>query len=113
MPTPRNQILRGFNPDPSILRVGEEYFIATSTFEFHPAVRIHHSTNLVDWTVRGHALELDLRGCTGVKDDGVPALTKWKGLRRLDLTGTGVSEPALARLRAALPQAEIHAAAGS
>ena len=75
MLTPRNPILRGFNPDPSILRVGEEYFIATSTFEFHPAVRIHHSTNLVDWTVRGHALELDLRG---VPDSGgvwAPSLT--------------------------------------
>ena len=75
MPTPRNPILRGFNPDPAILRVGVEYFIATSTFEFHPAVRIHHSTNLVDWTVRGHALELDLRG---VPDSGgvwAPSLT--------------------------------------
>lgn len=60
----RNPILRGFNPDPSILRVGDDYFIATSTFEFHPAVRIHHSTDLVDWTVRGHALDegFDLRG---------------------------------------------------
>lgn len=32
-----NPILRGFNPDPSILRVGDDYYIATSTFEWFPA----------------------------------------------------------------------------
>lgn len=58
-----NPVLRGFNPDPSILRVGADYYIATSTFEFHPAVRLHHSTDLVNWRVLGHALHgLDLRG---------------------------------------------------
>ena len=34
----RNPILPGFNPDPSICRAGEEYFIATSTFEWYPGV---------------------------------------------------------------------------
>lgn len=78
----RNPILRGFNPDPSIVRVGDDYFIATSTFEFHPAVRIHHSTDLVHWTVRGHALDegFDLRG---VPDSGgvwAPSLSHANGL---------------------------------
>ena len=45
----RNPILRGFNPDPSIVRVGEDYFIATSTFEWFPGVQIHHSRDLVHW----------------------------------------------------------------
>ena len=36
MPTLRNPILPGFNPDPSILRVGDDYYIATSTFEWYP-----------------------------------------------------------------------------
>lgn len=64
MATLRNPILRGFNPDPSILHVDGHYYIATSTFEYHPAVRIHHSTNLVEWDVVGHALdgEFDLQG---------------------------------------------------
>jgi len=44
-----NPILRGFNPDPSILRVGDDYFIATSTFEWFPGVQIHHSKDLVNW----------------------------------------------------------------
>ena len=45
----RNPVLRGFNPDPSIVRVGEDYYIATSTFEWFPGVQIHHSRDLVNW----------------------------------------------------------------
>jgi xylan 1,4-beta-xylosidase len=50
-PTPviRNPILPGFNPDPSLLRVGDDYYIATSTFEWFPGVQIHHSRDLVNW----------------------------------------------------------------
>ena len=40
---------RGFNPDPSIVRVGDDYYIATSTFEWFPGVQIHHSRDLVHW----------------------------------------------------------------
>ncbi|MDO4305321.1 MAG: glycoside hydrolase family 43 protein [Eubacteriales bacterium] len=42
----QNPILRGFCPDPSIVRVGRDYFIAVSTFEWWPGVRIYHSTDL-------------------------------------------------------------------
>ncbi len=45
----QNPILRGFCPDPSIIRNGEDYYIATSTFEWWPGVRIHHSRDLVNW----------------------------------------------------------------
>jgi xylan 1,4-beta-xylosidase len=45
----RNPILPGFNPDPSIVRVGDDYYIATSTFEWFPGVQIHHSRDLVHW----------------------------------------------------------------
>ena len=44
-----NPILPGFNPDPSIVRVGDDYYIATSTFEWFPGVQIHHSRDLVHW----------------------------------------------------------------
>ncbi|MHA3770214.1 glycoside hydrolase family 43 protein [Verrucomicrobiota bacterium sgz303538] len=47
--TIRNPILSGFNPDPSIVRVGDDYYIATSTFEWFPGVQIHHSRDLVNW----------------------------------------------------------------
>jgi xylan 1,4-beta-xylosidase len=47
--TIKNPILPGFNPDPSIVRVGDDYYIATSTFEWFPGVQIHHSRDLVHW----------------------------------------------------------------
>src|SRR6516164_8767195 len=62
----RNPILPGFNPDPSICRVGDDYYIATSTFEWFPGVQIHHSRDLVNWRLVRRPLErasqLDLRG---------------------------------------------------
>ena len=45
----RNPILPGFNPDPSIVRVDRDYYIATSTFEWYPGVQIHHSRDLRHW----------------------------------------------------------------
>lgn len=44
-----NPILTGFSPDPSIIRAGEDYYIATSTFEWWPGVHLFHSRNLTDW----------------------------------------------------------------
>ena len=62
----RNPILKGFNPDPSILRVGDDYYIATSTFEWYPGVQIHHSRDLVNWRLLTRPLrrasQLDMRG---------------------------------------------------
>ena len=62
----RNPILPGFNPDPSFCRVGEDYYIATSTFEWYPGVQIHHSRDLVNWTLVARPLAraglLDMRG---------------------------------------------------
>jgi len=61
-----NPILRGFNPDPSIVRVGEDFFIATSTFEWFPGVQIHHSRDLINWRLVARPLnrasQLDMRG---------------------------------------------------
>lgn len=45
----QNPILRGFCPDPSIIRVGEDYYIATSTFEWWPGVKLFHSRDLKHW----------------------------------------------------------------
>jgi len=61
-----NPILPGFNADPSIVRVGETYYIATSTFEWYPGVQIHRSTDLVNWELATRPLDraelLDMRG---------------------------------------------------
>ncbi|MFT8844031.1 MAG: family 43 glycosylhydrolase, partial [Schleiferilactobacillus harbinensis] len=45
----QNPILRGFNPDPSLLHVGQDYYLATSTFEWWPGIEIYHSQDLVNW----------------------------------------------------------------
>ena len=62
----RNPVIPGFHPDPSFVRAGEDYYIANSTFEWFPGVPVHHSRDLVNWRLIGHALtrrsQLDLRG---------------------------------------------------
>ncbi|MFW5889448.1 MAG: glycoside hydrolase family 43 protein [Bacillota bacterium] len=54
-----NPIIKGFNPDPSICRVNDDYYLVTSTFEFFPGVPIYHSKNLVDWKLINHCLTRD------------------------------------------------------
>lgn len=80
----RNPILAGFNPDPSICRVGADYYIATSTFEWYPGVQIHHSRNLVDWELIARPLNradlLDLRGEPDSCGVWAPCLTWRDGL---------------------------------
>lgn len=53
----RNPILPGFYPDPSICRVGNDYYLVNSSFSYFPSVPIFHSTDLVHWHQTGHVLE--------------------------------------------------------
>ena len=80
----QNPILRGFNPDPSIIRVGEDYYIATSTFEWFPGVQIHHSRDLEHWRLLTRPLDrisqLDLRGVGASQGVWAPCLTYDKGI---------------------------------
>ena len=52
----RNPILPGFYPDPSICRVGEDYYMVNSTFGYYPGIPVWHSTDLVHWEQLGNAL---------------------------------------------------------
>ena len=52
----RNPILPGFYPDPSVCRVGRDYYLATSSFEYFPGVPLFHSTDVINWTQIGHCL---------------------------------------------------------
>ena len=80
----RNPILRGFNPDPSIVRVGDDYYVATSTFEWFPGVQIHHSRDLVHWRLLTRPLtrasQLDMRGDPDSCGVWAPCLTHADGL---------------------------------
>ncbi|MGW2093595.1 family 43 glycosylhydrolase [Promicromonospora sukumoe] len=51
-----NPVLPGCHPDPSVCRVGEDYYLVTSTFAFHPGIPVHHSRDLVTWDLVGHVL---------------------------------------------------------
>lgn len=83
-PVITNPILKGFNPDPSICRVGDDYYIATSTFEWYPGVQIHHSRDLENWQLAHRPLDRpDLLNMVGLPDScGVwaPCLTWHDGL---------------------------------
>lgn len=87
-----NPILKGFNPDPSILRVNDDYYIATSTFEWFPGVQISHSRDLQNWRVISHPLanysQLDLRGCPNSGGVWAPCLSFHKGIYCLIYTNT-------------------------
>ena len=50
-------VIPGFHPDPSICRVGDTYYLATSSFEYAPGVPIFRSTDLRSWELIGHALD--------------------------------------------------------
>lgn len=50
----RNPIITGFHPDPSVVQVGEDYYLANSTFEYYPGIPIFHSTDLTQWELIGH-----------------------------------------------------------
>lgn len=64
MTAARNPVLPGFHPDPSICRVGDEFYVVTSTFEYFPGLPVHRSRDLVEWQLVGHAVhreeQLDL-----------------------------------------------------
>lgn len=51
-----NPILKGMNPDPSICRVGEDYYMVTSSFGFFPGLPIYHSKDLVNWERIGYGI---------------------------------------------------------
>ncbi len=80
----QNPSLRGFNPDPSIVRVGDDFYIATSTFEWYPGVQIHHSRDLRHWQLVGRPLDrpdlLNMLGCPDSCGVWAPCLTYADGL---------------------------------
>lgn len=80
----QNPILKGFNPDPSICRVGEDYYIATSTFEWFPGVQIHHSKDMVNWELITRPLDetrlLDMKGTPDSTGVWAPCLTHHDGM---------------------------------
>ncbi|WP_339255008.1 glycoside hydrolase family 43 protein [Paenibacillus sp. FSL P2-0089] len=84
MRTFRNPVLPGFYPDPSAIRVGEDYYLVTSSFEFYPGVPVFHSRDLVHWRQLGHVLDrpsqLNLDGILPSRGIWAPTLRYHQGL---------------------------------
>lgn len=57
MRTYDNPVIGGFHPDPSVCRVGEDYYLACSSFEYFPGVPLFHSRDLVHWRQIGNVLD--------------------------------------------------------
>ncbi|MGB0746330.1 MAG: glycoside hydrolase family 43 protein, partial [Alphaproteobacteria bacterium] len=80
----KNPVLRGFNADPSLCKVGEDFYLATSTFEWYPGVQIHHSRDLENWALVSRPLsradQLDMRGNPDSCGVWAPALSYADGL---------------------------------
>jgi len=78
-----NPVIKGFHPDPSICRVGEDYYLVTSSFEYFPGIPIFHSRDLVNWTQIGSCVkQSDQFPLEKVQDSGgiwAPAIRYEKG----------------------------------
>lgn len=73
----RNPVLPGFNPDPSVCRVGDDYYLVTSSFVCYPGLPVYHSKDLVNWELISYALNRpDWIDFSGINDnDGIWAPT--------------------------------------
>lgn len=92
-----NPILPGFHPDPSIIHVDGHFYIATSTFEWFPGVRIHHSQNLENWQLISSSLnrvsQLDMRGVPDSCGVWAPCLSYHHGIYYLVYSNVKSFEP--------------------
>ncbi len=79
----RNPILAGFYPDPSICRVGDDYYLVNSTFAYFPGLPVFHSRDLVNWEQIGHVIDrphqLDYSQVTITHGLFAPALSHHNG----------------------------------
>ena len=75
METFNNPVISGFNPDPTVVRVEDDYFLVTSSFEYFPGLPIYHSKDLLNWKLIGHGLtrssQLNLRTVEPAQEFGL------------------------------------------
>lgn len=80
----KNPVLKGFHPDPSIIRMGEDYYIAVSTFEWFPGITVYRSRDLKSWEFAAAPLDqerlMDLRGIDTACGIWAPNLTYHDGV---------------------------------
>src|SRR6478609_1113144 len=75
----RNPILAGFYPDPSVVRVGADYYLVNSTFTWFPGIPVFHSRDLVNWTQIGNAIDRP-------EQLNFDKMTMWQGVYAPDIS---------------------------
>ncbi len=90
---PHNPVIPGFNPDPSVCRVGDDYYLVTSTFEYFPGVPVYHSKDLINWTLIGHAVhdvtQIDYSNVSSTAGIYAPTIRYHEGLFYMITTFVG------------------------
>ncbi len=80
----RNPILAGFYPDPSICRVGQDYYLINSTFSYFPGIPVFHSRDLIHWTQIGNVIDrpsqMDFTGYSVTRSLFAPAIKHHDGI---------------------------------
>jgi xylan 1,4-beta-xylosidase len=88
-----NPILPGFYPDPSVCRVGEDYYLVNSTFAYFPGVPIFHSKDLIHWEQIGNVLDreeqVDLKGSGHSEGIFAPTIRYHQGTYYMITTNVG------------------------
>jgi len=89
----KNPIISGMNPDPSICRVGDDFYLVTSTFEYFPGVPVYHSKDMVHWKQIGYALDsktnCPLAGAYSSAGNYAPAIRHNNGIFYVTCTNYG------------------------
>ncbi|HXN31978.1 MAG TPA: glycoside hydrolase family 43 protein [Polyangiaceae bacterium] len=89
----QNPVIPGFHPDPSVCRVGDDFYLVTSSFEYFPGVPIFHSRDLIHWSQVGHVLtrasQLDLRRMRSSGGIYAPTLRHRRGRYYVVTTNVG------------------------
>ena len=79
-----NPILPGFYPDPSVIRVGADYYLVNSSFAYYPGIPVFHSKDLIHWTQIGNAIDrpgmLDFSGLGTSRGVFAPDISYHDGL---------------------------------
>ena len=89
----RNPIIPGYHPDPSVCRVGDDFYLVNSSFQYFPGVPIYHSKDLVNWEQIGNVLnresQLPLKGASSWLGIYAPTIRYHEGVYYMITTNVG------------------------
>ena len=88
-----NPVIPGYHPDPSVCRVGDDYYLVNSSFQYFPGVPLFHSKDLVHWEQIGNVLnrnsQVNLKGATSWQGIYAPTIRYHNGTYYMITTNVG------------------------